>query len=167
MLEAFEIFTTSGVVLWSRNNTNLSASAVNSLINDVFIEEKSRSVAQTSSFPSFQWEKYTLKYTLVKDLGLIFVVRLIELLLQALLTIARLSISRCSIYHGLTNSSSKSSLSLCSTIANNSRRERRSASMTLIVIMTSCFFAKIRLPTAMRQEPLLEQRLRKRRQIRK
>lgn len=64
MLEAFEIFSTSGVVLWSRGATS---AAVNSLINDVFIEEKTRATS------SYQFEKYTLKWTLVKDLGLIFV----------------------------------------------------------------------------------------------
>lgn len=67
MLEAFEIFSTSGVVLWSREGLNSpAASAVNTLINDVFIEEKTRST-------SFQYEKYTLKWTMVKDLGIIFV----------------------------------------------------------------------------------------------
>ncbi|KAJ9663493.1 hypothetical protein H2198_000758 [Neophaeococcomyces mojaviensis] len=67
MLEAFEIFSTSGVVLWSRNNSpNVAATAVNTLINDVFIEEKTRAT-------SFQYDKYTLRWTLVKDLGLIFV----------------------------------------------------------------------------------------------
>ncbi|KAK5099256.1 hypothetical protein LTS08_005836 [Lithohypha guttulata] len=65
MLEAFEIFSTSGVVLWSRGGT--SSAAVNSLINDVFIEEKTR------ASNSYQFEKYTLRWTLVKDLGLIFV----------------------------------------------------------------------------------------------
>lgn len=67
MLEAFEIFSTSGVVLWSREGLNSpAASAVNTLINDVFIEEKTRST-------SFQYEKYTLKWTMVKELGIIFV----------------------------------------------------------------------------------------------
>ena len=64
MLEAFEIFSTSGVVLWSRGG---KSAAVNSLINDVFIEEKIRATS------SYQFEKYTLRWTLVKDLGLIFV----------------------------------------------------------------------------------------------
>lgn len=74
MLDAFEILTTSGVVLWSRSISNIGASAVNSLINDVFIEEKVRPTSQTSSNPTYKHDKYTLKYTLVKDLGLIFVV---------------------------------------------------------------------------------------------
>lgn len=67
MLESFEIFSTSGVVLWSRGTSNAAASAVNFLINDVFIEEKS------SRSTSFQHDKFTLRWTLVKELGLIFV----------------------------------------------------------------------------------------------
>jgi signal recognition particle receptor subunit alpha len=80
MLDAFEILTTSGIVLWSRSNVDVSSSIVNSLINDVFIEEKVRpSVSQVDESsghqnPAYRFEKYTLKWTLVKDLGLIFVV---------------------------------------------------------------------------------------------
>ncbi|KIV91078.1 hypothetical protein PV10_05661 [Exophiala mesophila] len=73
MLDAFEILTTSGVVLWSRSTSAIGASAVNSLINDVFIEERVRTSQPASSNPTYKYEKYTLKYTLVKDLGLIFV----------------------------------------------------------------------------------------------
>ncbi|KAK5065062.1 hypothetical protein LTR84_000897 [Exophiala bonariae] len=73
MLDAFEILTTSGVVLWSRTTTTIAATAVNTLINDVFIEEKVRPVLTASTNPTYKHEKYTLKYTLVKDLGLIFV----------------------------------------------------------------------------------------------
>lgn len=73
MLDAFEILTTSGVVLWSRSTSAIGATAVNSLINDVFIEEKVRPTVANSSNPTYKHEKYTLKYTLVKDLGLIFV----------------------------------------------------------------------------------------------
>ncbi len=74
MLDAFEIFTTSGVVLWSRSTSSVGATAVNSLINDVFIEEKVRPTAHASSNPTYKYDKFTLRYTLVKDLGLIFVV---------------------------------------------------------------------------------------------
>lgn len=74
MLDAFEIFTTSGVVLWSRTTSSVGATAVNTLINDVFIEEKVRPTVGISSNPTYKYDKYTLKYTLVKDLGLIFVV---------------------------------------------------------------------------------------------
>ena len=80
MLDCFEIVTTSGVVLWSRSNASVGANVVNSLINDVFIEEKVRPTATetgdgaSQSKPTYRYEKYTLKWTMVKDLGLIFVV---------------------------------------------------------------------------------------------
>ena len=74
MLDAFEIITTSGVVLWSRSNAPVGATPVNSLINDVLIEEKVRPTSQGSGSPTYKYERYTLKWTLVKDLGLIFVV---------------------------------------------------------------------------------------------
>ncbi len=80
MLDAFEILTTSGIVLWSRSNIDISSNVVNSLINDVFIEEKVRPIKsqdnETSGGgnPAYRHDKYTLKWTLVKDLGLIFVV---------------------------------------------------------------------------------------------
>lgn len=75
MLDAFEVFTTSGIVLWSRNTSSIGATAVNNLINDVFIEEKVRPTINASGSPTYKFDKYTLKYTFVKDLGLIFVVR--------------------------------------------------------------------------------------------
>lgn len=75
MLERFEVFTTSGVVLWSRSNSSAGGAAINNLINDVFIEDKVRPTSHGSSHPTVQIEKYTLKYELVKDLGLMFVVR--------------------------------------------------------------------------------------------
>ena len=79
MLDCFEILTTSGVVVWSRSNIPIGANIVNSLINDVFIEEKVRPAAtgeEGSSIrhPAYKVDKYTLKYTFVKELGLIFVV---------------------------------------------------------------------------------------------
>ena len=74
MLDAFEIVTTTGVVLWSRANTAIGAAPVNSLINNVFIEEKVRPAASSAGHPTYRFEKYTLKWTVVKDLGLIFVV---------------------------------------------------------------------------------------------
>ncbi len=82
MLDSFEILTTSGVVLWSRSYAPVAASIVNALINDVFIEEKvlpGASVADDATaarYPAYKKEQYTLKWTTVKDLGLIFVVRL-------------------------------------------------------------------------------------------
>ena len=81
MLDSFEILTTSGVVLWSRSYTPVSASIINGLIREVFIEEKvlpGASVADDASAvsnPPYKKDRYTLKWTTVKDLGLIFVVR--------------------------------------------------------------------------------------------
>ena len=74
MLEAFEILTASGVVLWSKSYAPVGAHIVNSLINDVFIEEKVQLQATSNAAPSFKKEKYTLKWKRVKEFDLIFVV---------------------------------------------------------------------------------------------
>ena len=73
MLDAFEILTTSGVVLWSKSYAPVGAHVVNSLINDAFIEEKVRPQAPGAS-PIFRKERYTLKWKTVKEFDLIFVV---------------------------------------------------------------------------------------------
>lgn len=80
MLDAFEILTTSGVVLWSRSYTSISPAIINGLITDVFIEERAlpgsaisddTSAAQN---PPYKHDQHTVKWTTVKELGLIFVV---------------------------------------------------------------------------------------------
>jgi signal recognition particle receptor subunit alpha len=79
MLDTFEILTTSGVVLWSRTYAPVSPSVVNSFIADVFIEEKS-AVAGTkdggsaANNPPYKHDQHTLRWTFVKELGIIFVV---------------------------------------------------------------------------------------------
>lgn len=76
MLETFEILTTSGVVLWSKSYAPVGSHVINSLINDVFIEEKV--VPQQTSAgvsPTYKKEKYTLKWKRAKEFNLIFVVR--------------------------------------------------------------------------------------------
>ncbi|KAL4945133.1 hypothetical protein BDV06DRAFT_185694 [Aspergillus oleicola] len=74
MLEAFEILSTSGVVLWSKSYAPVGSHVVNSLINDVFIEEKAQLQSTTNSVsPIFKKEKYTLKWRRSKDFNLIFV----------------------------------------------------------------------------------------------
>ncbi|KAJ0425294.1 signal recognition particle, alpha subunit, N-terminal-domain-containing protein [Aspergillus carlsbadensis] len=74
MLEAFEILTTSGVVLWSKSYASVGSHVVNSLINDVFIEEKAQlQNTATGASPIFKKEKYTLKWRKSKDFNLIFV----------------------------------------------------------------------------------------------
>lgn len=67
MLDAFEILTTSGVVLWSKTYAPIGAGTINSLIKDVFIEDR-------ASGRDYKKDKYTLKWTIAKDFGLIFVV---------------------------------------------------------------------------------------------
>lgn len=82
MLDSFEILTTSGVVLWSKNYAPVSANIVNSLIREVFIEDTVGSTNAATAVndvsaarnPTFKKERYTLKWTTAKDLGLIFVV---------------------------------------------------------------------------------------------
>ncbi|KAK8240607.1 signal recognition particle, alpha subunit, N-terminal-domain-containing protein [Phyllosticta capitalensis] len=75
MLDSFEIISTTGVVLWSKKYANVSAKAIDSLIREVFIEE--RNVASDDPLaaqkPTFKKDGYTLKWTTAKDFGLIFV----------------------------------------------------------------------------------------------
>ncbi|KAI3320767.1 SRP54-domain-containing protein [Xylariaceae sp. AK1471] len=78
MLDTFEILTTSGVVLWSRTYAPISPSIINSFIADVFIEEKAASAGAkdnlpTASNPPYRFDQHTLKWTFVKELGIIFV----------------------------------------------------------------------------------------------
>lgn len=79
MLDTFEILTTSGVVLWSRTYAPVNPSIVNNFIADTFIEEKSgrATLGETQSAstnPAYKSDQHTLKWTTVKELGVIFVV---------------------------------------------------------------------------------------------
>lgn len=78
MLDTFEILTTSGIVLWSKSYANVSANIINSLITDVFIEDRgvlgASSDDSASIKPTYKKDHYTLKWTTARDLGLIFVV---------------------------------------------------------------------------------------------
>ena len=80
MLDSFEILTTSGVVLWSRSSVPIAASIINSFIRDVFIEETAlhgatlSNEASAEQNPAYKRDQFTLKWTSIKDLGLIFVV---------------------------------------------------------------------------------------------
>ena len=74
MLDSFEILSTSGVVLWSKTYVPVGANIINSLIRDVFIEERSGHSAEDAvQKPVYKKEGYTMKWTTAKDLGLIFV----------------------------------------------------------------------------------------------
>lgn len=81
MLDGFEILSTSGVVLWSKSYAPLSSRIINGFIKDVFIEEKVTpraglaDDASAANNPTYKRDQYTLRWTSVKDLGLIFVVR--------------------------------------------------------------------------------------------
>ncbi len=76
MLDTFEVLTTSGVVLWSRTYVPVGANIINSLIRDVFIEERIQPQDDdTGAKPTYRKEGYTIKWTASKDVGLIFVVR--------------------------------------------------------------------------------------------
>ncbi|KAI5464584.1 signal recognition particle, alpha subunit, N-terminal-domain-containing protein [Mariannaea sp. PMI_226] len=78
MLDSFEIVTTSGVVVWSRSFSPISPSVINNFIADTFIEERGgfSAIAEsksTASNPPYKSDQHTLKWTLVKELGVIFV----------------------------------------------------------------------------------------------
>ncbi|KAI0436957.1 SRP54-domain-containing protein [Xylaria telfairii] len=78
MLDTFEILTTSGVVLWSRTYAPISPAIVNHFIANVFIEEKAAAAGAkdnqpTANNPPYKYDQHTLKWTFVKELGIIFV----------------------------------------------------------------------------------------------
>ncbi|TWU75223.1 hypothetical protein ED733_005426 [Metarhizium rileyi] len=78
MLDTFEIITTNGVVLWSRTYAPVNPSIVNSFISDTFIEEKNGSSAwrdsqSAATNPPYKSDQHTLKWTVAKELGVIFV----------------------------------------------------------------------------------------------
>lgn len=78
MLDTFEILTTSGVVLWSRTYAPISPAIINNFITNVFIEEKAVTAGAkdnqpTADNPPYKYDQHTLKWTFVKELGIIFV----------------------------------------------------------------------------------------------
>jgi len=74
MLDGFEILTTSGIVLWRRHYTPISSNLIDSLVRDVFIEEKQKPGGGENGAPSYKKDRYTLRWTSAKDVGLVFVV---------------------------------------------------------------------------------------------
>lgn len=78
MLDTFEILTTSGVVLWSRTYAPISPAIINNFITNFFIEEKAVTAGAkdnqpTANNPPYKYDQHTLKWTFVKELGIIFV----------------------------------------------------------------------------------------------
>lgn len=80
MLDSFEIVTTSGVVLWSKQYSAISPAIINSLITNVFIEERTLPGAgiaddvSAAQNPPYKYDQHTVKWTTVKELNVIFVV---------------------------------------------------------------------------------------------
>jgi signal recognition particle receptor subunit alpha len=79
MLDSFEILSTSGVVLWSKSYAPVNPNVINSLIKDVFIEERITPAIHgedgvAARNPPYKKDQYTLKWKTAKDLGLIFIV---------------------------------------------------------------------------------------------
>lgn len=74
MFELFQIFTTGGIVLWSKTNGNLSTHhpAVESLISDFLISEKSTNSDQDLD-DFYRNDTHTIRYSRVNSLGIIFV----------------------------------------------------------------------------------------------
>jgi len=70
MLDAFEVMTTSGIVLWRRHYAPVAPALLNAWFADVLIEEKSSATAATTA----RRDRYTLKWANAKELGLVFVV---------------------------------------------------------------------------------------------
>ena len=118
MLDSFEILTTSGVVLWSKSYSPTNPAIINSLITNVFIEERTLPGAgiaddvSAANNPPYKHDQHTLKWTTVKELGLIFVVsapvsstrKIPSMQFSAnLRTVCRLFTDHSFIYPGLTN----------------------------------------------------------------
>lgn len=70
MLDSFEVISTSGVVLWSKKYAPVNPSVINSLISDVFIEDR---VQPGTDGKYYRKDSYMLKWRTANDLGLIFI----------------------------------------------------------------------------------------------
>ncbi|ROV95418.1 hypothetical protein VMCG_08461 [Cytospora schulzeri] len=78
MLDTFEIVTTTGVVVWSRKWAPVKPSVIDNFITNVFIEEKGvssfvKANNSAATNPPYKTEQHTLRWTMVKELGIIFV----------------------------------------------------------------------------------------------
>ncbi|KAK9328957.1 SRP54-type protein [Lipomyces starkeyi] len=69
MIDYFTVFTTGGIVLWQKCNQPVSAAIVDSLVSDIFIEDRTRSGEQSS----LTKDRYTVKWTTANDFGIIIV----------------------------------------------------------------------------------------------
>ncbi|KAK9237517.1 SRP54-type protein [Lipomyces kononenkoae] len=69
MIDYFTVFTTGGIVLWQKCNQPVPAATVDSLVSDIFIEDR-RSAGERSSLTK---DRYTVKWTTANDFGIIIV----------------------------------------------------------------------------------------------
>ena len=67
MIDLFCIFTTTGLVLWSKSFCELKGTTINKLIKDVILVERTNEKV-------FYDDQYALKWSFNNDLGLVFVV---------------------------------------------------------------------------------------------
>ena len=173
MLDAFEILTTSGVVLWSRTYAPVNPSVVNDFITDVFIEEKSavagsKNGGSAASNPPYKHDQHSLRWTFVKELGIIFVVGVLHLgdkmshrmygIQGADYPGRRLSIVLYYIFHGLTNLSTISGPFSSAYTANNLRGlipRLSNASILTSILTSSCRSLSRRVLGLMRAYPRL------------
>lgn len=70
MIDLFTIFNTGGIVLWQKSFKPTSDRIPNSLVSDIFIENRS------NEEKLYHKDNYTVRYSVVNELGLIFVVSL-------------------------------------------------------------------------------------------
>lgn len=73
MFELFEIFTTGGIVLWSNNTSVKRHPAVESLITDLLISEKSTPATSSDLDDVYRNDTHTVRFSRVNSLGIIFV----------------------------------------------------------------------------------------------
>ncbi|KAK9470835.1 SRP54-type protein [Dipodascopsis tothii] len=66
MIDGFTIFTTGGVVLWQKTVQPIATATMDSLISEIFIEDRAGGSSMTKN-------RYTVHWTTSNDLGLIFV----------------------------------------------------------------------------------------------
>ncbi|KAF5111883.1 hypothetical protein DV495_003247 [Geotrichum candidum] len=69
MIDLFSIFTTGGIVLWNKSLDAVSQAIPNALVSDIFIENK------VNESILYRKENYIIKYSVVNELGLIFVIQ--------------------------------------------------------------------------------------------
>ncbi|KAK9447384.1 SRP54-type protein [Limtongia smithiae] len=80
MIDYFSVFTTGGIVLWQQVYQPVSATMLDALVTDAFIEDRKKKAkpaaptdASAPSAASLTLDRYTIRWTTANDLGLIFV----------------------------------------------------------------------------------------------